>query len=118
MGGLLATLLAAERPVDALVLVAPAFDLFAEGKMGVTLSRMGVHKIFPTLPKAEKGGDLVDKTAQQQNPNNDDIPMRALQELKKLNLQKRFHQVLRNHLYVLLQENTLEETYKNKWQLK
>ena len=84
MGGLLATCLAARENLDALVLIAPAFELFPEGKAAVALSFLGAHKIMPTIPKAEQGGDIVDKEAQIFNPNTPEIPIRGLQELEKL----------------------------------
>tara|TARA_Y100001968_G_C19355990_1_gene717198 strand:+ start:216 stop:1001 length:786 start_codon:yes stop_codon:yes gene_type:complete len=84
MGALLATCLAAAQPVDALVLIAPAFELFPDGKMGIALSKMGAHHLIPVLEKAEKGGDMVDGSAQRSNPNTSEIPIRALQELDHL----------------------------------
>lgn len=84
MGGLLATCLAARKPVDALMLIAPAFELYADGKLGVKLSQMGAHQLIPVLEKKEKGGDLVDIEAQRNNPNTSEIPIRALQDLEKV----------------------------------
>ena len=84
MGGLLATCLAATLPADALVLIAPAFELYPDGKLGIALSKMGAHNLMPVLAKAEKGGDMVDNAAQQNNPNTSEIPIRALQELDQL----------------------------------
>ena len=84
MGALLATCLAAVQPVDALILIAPAFELFPDGKVGVALSKMGAHHLIPVLEKSEKGGDMVDGSAQQGNPNTSEIPIRALQELDHL----------------------------------
>jgi carboxylesterase len=84
MGGLLATLLASKHPVDALVLIAPAFELFTSGKTAIRLSLMGAHHLLPTIRKAEQGGDIVDKSAQRLNPNTPEIPIRGLQELEKI----------------------------------
>ena len=92
MGGLLATLLASQKTVDALILIAPAFELFPEGKTAIALSFLGAHKIIPTIPKSEQGGDIVDKEAQIFNPNTPEIPIRGLQELEKL--RREAHQVL------------------------
>lgn len=84
MGGLLATLLAAQKKLNALVLIAPAFELFPTGKAAISLSFMGAHHLLPTLRKAEQGGDIVDKSAQIFNPNTPEIPIRGLQELEKV----------------------------------
>lgn len=84
MGGLLATLLAAQKNIDALILIAPAFELFTSGKTAIGLSFMGAHHLLPTLRKTEQGGDIVDKSAQLFNPNTPEIPIRGLQELEKV----------------------------------
>ncbi len=85
MGGLLATLLAVSHPeqVDKLVLIAPAFHLRFYGKLAVWLSKMQIgHGWF--LPKAQKGGDILDADARKENPSYDKIPVKALTQLSCL----------------------------------
>src|SRR5690606_21926504 len=67
MGCLLGLLLAAERPhdVDALVLLAPALVAHPSGELGLALASRGLSRLTPSIPKAEKGGDIEDAEARE-----------------------------------------------------
>ncbi len=85
MGGLLATLLAADpkMQVDKLILIAPAFLLRFYGNFGIWLTKMGLgHNWF--VPKRIKGGDILDAEARKENPTLEHTPLKALVQLNNL----------------------------------
>lgn len=85
MGGLLATVLAAERPVSKLILLSPAFYLQTRGRFGTFLAKLGLWRLMPTAKK-KGGSDIVDPTERAKSQALPVVPLKALIEFDRLRL--------------------------------
>jgi carboxylesterase len=81
MGGLLALQLSLVRPVDALVLLAPALRFFPSQELAVAALASGLWRVRPFVPKEAPGGDVGDVDAQKNNPTYKVLPARGIVEL-------------------------------------
>jgi carboxylesterase len=81
MGALLALQLSLLRPVDALVLMAPALRFHPAGAVGVAALAAGLWRARPFLPKEGPGGDVEDADARRLNPTYKVMPTRGIVEL-------------------------------------
>ncbi|MBL4818954.1 MAG: alpha/beta fold hydrolase [Deltaproteobacteria bacterium] len=86
MGGLLGVILAAERPISKLILLAPAFKLKPFGQTGTMLSKLGLHNFVRMYPKMV-GRDIQDPIARSQSKAYDRVPLRGLLEFDKVRQQ-------------------------------
>ena len=86
MGGLLALHLSLARPIDALVLLAPALRFHPSGYLGLSLLTAGLWRLRPFFLKEAPGGDVGAVDAQQLNPTYKVLPSRGLVELWRLQL--------------------------------
>lgn len=85
MGALLALRIAVLRPdAAALVLLAPALSLFADGELVARASLKGLWRLRPYQDKEQAGGDVADPEARAANPTYAVIPLRAVGQLKLL----------------------------------
>jgi carboxylesterase len=84
MGGLLALHLSLVRPVDAVVLLAPALRFHPAAYLGVAALTAGAWRMRPFLPKEGPGGDVAAVDAQRVNPTYKVLPTRGLVELWRL----------------------------------
>lgn len=83
MGGLLAVLLAAEKPKSKLILLSPAFALQPLGRFGVWAANLGLAHLLPCLPKAA-GSDIAEPIARSHSQAYRQIPLKALLEFDHL----------------------------------
>jgi carboxylesterase len=81
MGGLLALQLSLVRPVDAVVLLAPALRFHTAALPGIAALVAGLWRLRPFLPKESPGGDVGDVEAQRNNPTYKVLPTRGIVEL-------------------------------------
>lgn len=79
MGGLLGTILAAERPFKKLILLSPAFVLRPLGRLGVWASRLGLARVKHAFKKTV-GSDIWDPVARAKSKAYPAIPLKALLE--------------------------------------
>ncbi len=84
MGGLLALHLAVLRPVDVLVLLAPALRFHPAAAVGVAGLGTGLWRARAFLAKEAPGGDVAADDAQRLNPTYKVMPTRGLLELSRL----------------------------------
>ncbi len=84
MGALVACALAHDQParVDGLVLLAPALELAASGKLGALLARLPYVRDV-VLPK-RAGSDVADREMRRRNPCMKGVPLGAVGELVRL----------------------------------
>ena len=84
MGALVATALAHDHPekVDGLVLLAPALELTAAGRLGALLGRVGL--LWRTVVPKGSGSDVRDEGMRARNPCLDGVPLAAVAELEEL----------------------------------
>jgi carboxylesterase len=84
MGALVACALAHDHPaqVDGLVLLAPALELAAAGRLGALLARLPFTRNV-VIPK-RGGADVADLEMRRQNPCMDAVPLAAVAELVEL----------------------------------
>ena len=84
MGGLLAILLAAERDVTAVALLAPALQMQPSGELGALLARGGLSRLYPLVEKAEPGGDTGCPEGRAKNPTYTHMATHGIAELGRL----------------------------------
>lgn len=85
MGGLLATILATERPVSKLILLSPAFYLRSPGRFAACVSRFGLWRLVPMIRKMA-GSDIADPVARSKSQALPVVPIKALLEFNRLRL--------------------------------
>jgi carboxylesterase len=80
MGGALALWLAGAFPdrVTAVVALAPALRFYPPGEVGIRLSRLGLGRVFPLIPKFVPGGDCGDPEGRRLNPSYAAVPLGGL----------------------------------------
>lgn len=87
MGGLLALRLSLLRPVDALVLLAPALRFHPAAYLGVAGLTAGLWRARPFIAKEGPGGDVGADDGKANNPTYKVLPTRGLVELWRLQLE-------------------------------
>ncbi|HEY4220820.1 MAG TPA: alpha/beta fold hydrolase [Myxococcota bacterium] len=83
MGALVALHVASARPVDALVLLAPALRFFTDGQLVASLAARGLWRALPYLKKG-KGSDVADDEGRHRNPCLPYLPLHGIAELAAL----------------------------------
>ncbi|MCP4502106.1 MAG: alpha/beta fold hydrolase [Deltaproteobacteria bacterium] len=84
MGGLLALLLAAEFPVDGLILLSPALLMTTPGEVGALVMRSPFRKQMKVVEKKEHGGDIFDEEGKDSNPTYTQIDPKGLHQMDLL----------------------------------
>lgn|GEM_PF-454775 len=87
MGGLLALQLCLRRPVDAVVLLAPALRFHEGATVGIAALSTGLWRLRPFLQKEGPGGDVAAEDAARVNPTYKMMPTRGITELFSLQWQ-------------------------------
>ena len=85
MGALVALRLAIARPAEiaALVLLAPAFRFYAEGRFAAAASARGLWRLMPYVNK-DRGSDVADDDGRRLNPCLTVLPLRGIGELAEM----------------------------------
>ncbi|MEI6805822.1 MAG: alpha/beta fold hydrolase [Myxococcaceae bacterium] len=86
MGGLLAILLAAQKPKSKLILLSPAFALQPLARLGILLARSGLTRFIETLPKPA-GSDIADPAARARSQAYQEVPLKGLIEFDRVRQQ-------------------------------
>lgn len=86
MGGLLASVIAAEQPKAKLILLSPAFFLQPLGRFLISASKLGLWRVLKSIPKAA-GSDIADPVARAKSQAYREIPLKALLEFDRLRKQ-------------------------------
>ncbi len=87
MGALLALQVSRLRPVDAVVLLAPALRFFEGATVGILALSAGLWRLRPFLAKEGPGGDVAAADAARLNPTYKTMPTRGITELLALQWQ-------------------------------
>lgn len=86
MGGLLALLIAADRPgeVTGVALLAPALRFFPSAQLALGFAEVGAVRVVDQVRKVQTGGDLGDEEARGKNPCYTTLPVAGMGELSRL----------------------------------